>query len=136
MAKALRLSLENHAEVYSRILSYKRAIVAAFDEIEGAELNGTLENTSPFLINCSVSGVRPETILQGLAEKEIYISTVSACSARKTAESRVVLALTGSHERAQTSIRISLADLTTQEEVDHLCGVLGPLLESLRVGRK
>jgi cysteine desulfurase len=136
LAKALRISLENHDEAFSRVQSYKEAIIAAFDKIEGAELNGTLENASPFVINYSVSGIRPETLLHGLAEKEIYISTVSACSARKTDESRVVLALTGSHARAQTSIRISLSAHTTPEEIDTLCSTLGPVIESLRFKRK
>jgi cysteine desulfurase len=136
LAKALRLSLENHDEVYSRVQSYKKIIVNTLEAIAGTELNGSLEQSSPFVINYSVSGVRPETILQGLAENDIYISTVSACSARKTAESSVVLALTGSHERAQTSIRISLSALTTQEEVETLCKTMGPLIESLRFKRK
>lgn len=133
MAKALRLSLENHDAVVARVQPFKEAIVEAFEGIEGAELNGSLAGSSPFIINYSISGIRPETLLQGLAEKEIYISTVSACSARKTTESSVVLALTGNQERARTSIRISLSALTTQEEVDVLCSTVGPMIESLRI---
>lgn len=132
LAKALRLSLENHVEVFARMQAYKKTIVDAFKEIDGTELNGTLENTSPFVINYSVSGLRPETLLHGLAEKGIYISTVSACSTRKTAESHVVLAISGSQKRAKTSIRISLSTLTTQEEVDTICRTLGPTIETLR----
>jgi cysteine desulfurase len=136
MAKALRLSLENREAVFDRVQFYKETIAAALNAIEGTELNGPIDQTSPFILNCSVAGVRPETLLQGLSEKEIYISTVSACSSQKIAESHVVLALTGSHERAQSSIRISLSALTTQEEVDALCEALPPLIESLRFKRK
>lgn len=132
LAKALRLSLDHHEETWKRMVEYKRKIIETLDQISGTDLNGTIEEASPFIINCSISGIRPETILQALAEKEMYISTVSACSARKTAESAVVLALTGSHERAQTSIRISLSARTAQEEVDLLCSTLGPLIKSLR----
>jgi cysteine desulfurase len=136
LAKALRLSLEDHVAAADRVQRFKKRIAEAFNAISGIELNGTVEGTSPFIINCSISGVRPETLLQALAEKEIYISTVSACSARKTAESSVVLALTGSHERARTSIRISLSSLTTPQEVECLCDTLGPLIESLRLKTK
>ena len=136
LAKALRLSLENHEAVYARLQSFKAALVTALTEIEGATLNGAFEHTSPFIINCSISGVRPETILHGLAEKDLYISTVSACSSKKTAESSVVLALTGSHERAQSSLRISLSGLTTQDEVDTLCRTIGAVVEALRFKRK
>ncbi len=136
LAKALRLSLENRAEIYSRVELFKGKIAAALLAIPDVELNGTLENSSPFIINCSIGGVRPETVLQGLAEKEIFISTVSACSARKTAESAVVFALTGKHERAKTSIRISFSSLTTGEEVDTLCAEFGPLIDALRFKKK
>lgn len=136
LAKALRLSLENHEAVFSQVQVYKETLATAFSQIEGMELNGTLEHASPFVINYSVAGIRPETLLHALAEEQIYISTVSACSARKTAESSVVLALAGSRERAQTSIRISLSALTTQNEVDTLCRTMGPMIESLRFKRK
>ncbi len=136
LAKALRLSLENHEAIYERMQSFKAQIAEAFNGIEGAAMNGTLEDASPFIINYSIPGVRPETVLHALAEKELYISTVSACSARKTAESSVVLALTGSQERAQSCLRISLSALTTQDEVDALCQTLGPVVEALRFKRK
>jgi cysteine desulfurase len=134
-AKALRLSLESREEAFLRVQSYKRAIVDAL-AIEGVVLNGAFEATSPYILNCSVAGVRPETLLHGLAEKGIYISTVSACAAQKMAESHVVLAMAGNHDRAQTSIRISLSALTTQEEVDMLCTTLPGIIESLRFKRK
>jgi len=136
LAKALRLSLENHGEVAERVRALRARISQAFDEISGTELNGSLDHCSPFIINYSIAGVRPETLLQGLAERGIYISTVSACSARKVAESAVVLAMTDSHDRAMSSIRISLSAHTTQNEVDTLCKTVGPLVESLRLKRK
>jgi len=136
MARALRISLENTEEVRSRVEIFKASIADAINAIPDTVLNGTLDGSSPFIINYSISGVRPETLLQALGEKEIYISTVSACSTRKTDESHVVYALTGSHERATSSIRISLSALTTQEEIDVLCSTLGPVIESLRFKRK
>jgi cysteine desulfurase len=136
VAKALRLSLENRAEVFAKVGAYKKVIIEALNKIDGVELNGIPATASPFILNCSVAGVLPETILNGLAEQEIYISTVSACAAQKTTESSVVLAVTGSHARAQTSIRISLSALTTQQEVAVLCTKLGPVIEALRFKRK
>jgi len=136
MARALRISLENTEEVRSRVEIFKASIADAINAIPDTVLNGTLDGSSPFIINYSISGVRPETLLQALGEKGIYISTVSACSTRKTDESHVVYALTGSHERATSSIRISLSALTTQEEIDVLCSTLGPVIESLRFKRK
>lgn len=135
LAKALRLSLEGHDAVFGRVKAFKGKIAEALAGIGGVELNGALEGSSPFIINGSVPGVRPETLLQALAEREIYISTVSACSSQKQSESHVVRAVTGSMERAQTSIRISLSALTTGNEVDTLCAAIGDVVESLRVKR-
>ncbi|MEI6892008.1 MAG: cysteine desulfurase family protein [Pontiella sp.] len=136
LAKALRIAMEGRKAAYARVQSFKQTIVAAFATIKGTELNGALENSSPFVINYSVQGVRPETLLHALEEQGIYISTVSACSAGKIPESSVVLALTGNHQRAQTSIRISLSSLTTPEDVTALCATLKPTIESLHFKKK
>jgi len=135
LAKALRLALETSMDAYARAQAFKEIIAAALLAVPDTALNGVMEGSSPFIINVSVAGIRPETLLQGLAEKGIYISTVSACSARKTAESAVVYALTGNRERARTSIRISLSALTTKNEVDTLCSTAGPIIEALRMNR-
>ena len=136
MAKALRLALENQETIIKRVTSYKNEVAQALLAIDGIILNGTLEGSSPFVLNVSINGIRPETILQGLAEKEIYISTVSACSARKSNESSVVLALTGSHERAQSSIRLSFSARTTKTEIKTLIATLEPTIKALRFSRK
>ena len=60
--------------------------------------------------------IKPETILHALEEKDIYISTRTACSLGDYSEA--VYALTGDMERAKHSIRISLSYLTTKEEID------------------
>jgi cysteine desulfurase len=136
LAKALRLAEACRDESYGRVQGFKAQLAAAFGAISGVELNGATEESSPYILNLSVAGVRPETLLQGLAEQGIYISTVSACSSQKTAESHVVRAMTGSVQRAQSSIRVSLSARTTQAEVDQLCSTAGPLIESLRFKRR
>lgn len=136
MARALRLCTENLDEVFARVKSFNEIIAGVFDVIPDSILNGTQEDSSPFIINFSIAGIRPETLVHALAEKGIYISTVSACATRKSAESAVVYALTGSHERAQTSIRISMSARTTRAEVDTLCRTMGPLVQQLRMNRK
>lgn len=133
LAKALRLATASAEEALPRIRNYKQQIASTLQSLPYTMLNGDIENASPYILNISIDGVRSETLLQALSEKEIYISTVSACSTRKIAESTVVFALSGSHERAQSSIRISLSSQTTQDEVDLLCQTLPPLISSLRL---
>ncbi len=136
MARALRLALEYRDEASVRVKAFKEQIANALEAVPDCTLNGTMDGSSPYIINGSIGGVRPETLVHALAEKDIYISTVSACATRKSAESAVVFALTGSHERANTSIRISMSSITTREEVDTLCRTIGPVVEQLRMKRK
>ena len=75
------------------------------------------EDSLPHILNISILGVKPETMLHALEEKNIYVSTQSACSSSHS-ESKAVLAVTHDKERAQSSIRISLSHLTTEEELE------------------
>ena len=69
------------------------------------------------MLNISVLGVKPETMLHALEKYEIYISTQSACSSNTTV-SKAVMSLTKDKERAASSIRISLSYKTTEDEID------------------
>ena len=61
--------------------------------------------------------VKPETMLHALEEKDIYISTQSACSSSNPI-SKAVLEVTKNELQARHSIRISLSHLTKKEEID------------------
>ena len=71
----------------------------------------------PHILNLSIIGVKPETMLHALEKYEIYISTQTAC-ASNISSSKAVEELTGSMERATSSLRISMAYITTEEEID------------------
>ena len=83
---------------------------------------------SPFILNISVDGIKPESLVHAFSEQDIHISTVSACSSKASAPSAAVLALTGDEERARHAIRISLSHLTLADDItlflDHLRSTL------------
>ena len=72
----------------------------------------------PNILNVSVIGVKPETMLHALERYDIYISTQTACSTGTISKS--VYALTRDEAKAKSSIRISLSHLTKEEEIDYL----------------
>ena len=84
----------------------------------------------PHILNISVVGVKPETLLHALEEHEIYISTQSACSSSHS-ESRAVYAVTGDESRATSSVRISLSKLTTKNELDEFLNIFDKRYERL-----
>ena len=75
------------------------------------------ENSIPHILNISVKGIKPETLLHSLETYEVYISTQSACSTGVA--SKPVLALTNDEEKAKTSIRISISKKTTEKDTQN-----------------
>ena len=68
------------------------------------------------ILNISVIGVKPETILHALEEDEIYISTQSACATSNI--SKAIKTLTNDDQRAKSSLRISISKKTTEDEIN------------------
>ena len=68
-------------------------------------------------INFSLKNIKPETFVHALDEREIYISTKSACSSTNSM-SNAVYALTKDEEISNHSVRISLSYMTTEYEVE------------------
>ena len=118
VAKALRLINENFDDKYQHVLDLNKYLVASLKKIDGIAINNN-EYTIPHILNISVLGIKPETFQHALEEKEIYISTQTACSSGSKFSS-TVLAFTNDLEKASSSVRISLSYLTTKEEIDIL----------------
>jgi len=130
-AKALRLALADKDDTYQKVLQLNTLLRDSIKAVPGVILNSP-ETASPYILNCSVEGVRPETILHGLVQEEIYISTVSACSSKKTERSEVIFAMTNDDDRARSSIRISLSSATTEEEINRFISTFTTTITNLR----
>lgn len=114
-SKALRLILDIK-ENYSYVLNLNNKIRKYLEKYDDVFINSN-EYCVPHMLNLSVIGIKPETMLHALEEDNIYISTRSACSS-SNAKSKAVLAVTKNSERASSSIRISLSYLTTEIEIE------------------
>ena len=129
LAKALRLATENLNNDYkyiSELNSYLRSELKKYDKV----FVNSPAAAIPHILNISVVGVKPETLLHALEEHEIYISTQSACSSSHS-ESRAVYAVTGDESRATSSVRISLSKLTTKNELDEFLNIFDKRYERL-----
>lgn len=131
LAKALRLATERMEDNLPRLENLRERIYSGVAENVGITFNSTKEG-SPYIYNFSSKGVQPETLLHALAEKEIYISTISACSSRSAKESRPVFELTKSRERATTSVRISLSSYTQVSDIEEFLTTLKSVLKKIR----
>ena len=115
MAKALRLAYQNIDKDIKHIEKLNTKVKESLKNYENVYINST-ENSIPHILNISIIGVKPETMLHALEEDEIYISTQSACSTAGT--SKAVMAITEDTEKASSSIRISISRKTTEKEID------------------
>ena len=117
ISKALRLALEGINEKYKYVKDLNLYLRNELDKYDKVKINSN-DKCIPHILNISVLGVKPETLLHALEEHEIYISTQSACSS-SSAKSKAVYALTNDIDRSSSSIRISLSHLTTKEELNY-----------------
>ena len=109
-----------------------RALCACAKErllsIEGVALNSP-ENALPYVLNISAGRVRSETMLHYLAEREIYLSSGSACAKGKP--SHVLGAMGYDNDRADSALRISFSKYNTKEDIDALAQALAEGLREL-----
>ena len=129
LAKALRLSLEKQIEHCEKVTQLQQQLLSSLQTIEAVTINST-DKSIPHIVNISIKGIKPETLLHALEAHKIYVSTKSACATE--VKSDAVLAVTNDEERAMSSIRISLSYMTTEEEVHTLVQVLKEEIERLK----
>ena len=114
MAKALRLAYENLEKKQKYV---KEINIFLRNELEKNEITiNSPISAIPNILNISLENIKPETILHALEEKEIYISTKTACATNDSSDA--VYAITKDEEKAKHSLRISLSYLTTKKELE------------------
>lgn len=130
MAKALRLINEEQEKKYEYVQELNQYLKNKLINQESIHVNSN-SYSSAYIVNISILGIKPETILHALEQKDIYISTQTACSS-KSEKSIAVYEVTKSELYAKHSIRISLSTLTTKKELDTFCIVLDQIMKELR----
>lgn len=112
--RALLPALNQSARNAGALNSYLRQELSKLSEVS---INSP-ESASPFILNCSVLGFRSETLLHFLEEREIYVSSGSACS--KGAKSTVLKEFGATDREVDSALRISLSRESTKGEIDAL----------------
>ncbi|MFJ5621938.1 cysteine desulfurase family protein [Peribacillus loiseleuriae] len=106
LARALRLTLQKSAQDYGKLTEIRDMLWNGLNEITGVKINSPLHG-APHIINFSIPGMKSEVFIHSLEEKEIYVSTTSACSSKKKSISDTVFAMFHDQKRAESVIRIS-----------------------------
>ena len=118
MAKALRISFNKKEERPNHVALLKDYLMGALGEYEKVTLFSKKENFAPHILCFALKGIRGEVLVHALEEKQIYISTTSACSSKKKMSSSTLGAMHVSKDLATSAVRISLDESNTMAEVE------------------
>ena len=109
-----------------------RLIDRILGQIPRCRLNGSREHRLPGSLNISFEGIDGESLLLLLDMKGVCASSGSACTSGSLDPSHVLLAIGLPHEIAHGSLRLSLGDENTMEDVEYILEILPPIIERLR----
>ena len=107
-------------------------IEGIIDKIPEVRLNGHRTKRLPGNVNFSFAKIEGESILLMLDSKGICASSGSACTSGSLDPSHVLLAIGLSHETAHGSVRFSLSDRNTMEDINYILEVLPDIIKRLR----
>ena len=133
---AMAVALENavaNLENYSKIVTAKRdRLIEGISEISHSALNGDANKRLPGNVNFCFEGIDGESILLLLDDKGIAASSGSACTSGSLDPSHVLLAIGRVHDVAHGSLRLTIDESTTDEEVETIIASVKEVVEYLR----
>lgn len=133
LGKAIELACENIDEHNEKLTKLrKRLIKGIFDNIDYVRLNGDDEKRLPGNANFCFRFIEGESILLSLDMEGIAGSSGSACTSGSLDPSHVLLAIGLPHEIAHGSLRLTLGDFNTEEDVDYVIEKLTEIVARLR----
>ncbi len=101
--------------------------------IEDTTVHGyTDEGSAPHIISVGVAGIRSEVLLHALEDKGIYVSSGSACSSNHPSVSGVLKGIGAPKEYLDATVRFSMSEFTTKEEIDYTLETLYNCIPALR----
>ena len=111
----------------------KEHFLEGVTKIPNTTIHGlTDENSAPHIISVGFAGVRSEVLLHALEEKGIYVSSGSACASNHPAVSGVLKGIGAAREYLDATLRFSMSEFTTKEEIDYTLETLYNCVPVLR----
>lgn len=120
MTEAFEEALEHLEEKNERLTGLRERLIDGLSEIPHCILNGDRERRLPGNVSFCFEGIEGEAMLLLLDDKGICASSGSACTSGSLEPSHVLLAIGRPHEIAHGSLRLSLSEENTEEEVDYI----------------
>lgn len=146
LGRAIELACADIPAKIAKVTPMRDRIIDALSEIPMSRLNGDRTSRLMGNVNMSFVGAEGEAILLGLDLRGICASSGSACTTGSLDPSHVLLSLGLCHEVAHGSLRVTISDWTTDEDVDHIIASvrevitrtreMSPLWEDIQKGKR
>jgi len=133
MAKAAEIMQKEMDMEIERLLGYRiKLIKNILEKIPRAYLNGHPEERLPNNVNLRFDGIEGESLLLSLNDKQISVSTGSACSSKTLEPSHTLIALGLLHEEAHGSLELTVGRFNTNNDVEAIIKALPEVVDRLR----
>lgn len=132
MAAALKEAVSHMAAAEEKVSSLRDILIEGLSKIPHARLNGDAKRRLPGNVNFCFEGIEGESLLLLLDNKGVAASSGSACTSGSLDPSHVLLALGLPHEVAHGSLRLSLSEENTKEEMYYIIDAVREIVEYLR----
>ena len=132
LAAALKESCDHMSENYQKIKHMNERLVYGLIQIPKTHLNSSRIQSYPGIINVNFEGVEGEALAYLLDLQGICVSAGSACAAGSPDPSHVLTAMGFSSDYAHSSIRISIGDYNTMDDIDYMLQEIPKAVEKLR----
>ena len=132
MTAAMEHAVANLDAYTARVTALRDKLIAGLSQIPHCDLNGDRVNRLPNNVSFCFEGIEGEALLLLLDMKGVAASSGSACTSGSLDPSHVLLAIGRIHDVAHGSLRLSLSEYTTEEEIDHILKVVPEVVAYLR----
>ncbi len=117
----------------AKMRSLKKHFIEGVSGIEDTTIHGLYDETSaPHIISVGFAGIRSEVLLHALEEKGIYVSSGSACASNHPQVSGVLRGIGARQEFLDATLRFSMSEFTTLQEIDYTLDTLYNIVPRLR----
>ena len=132
MAQALKEAISGMDENAARLSALRDRLIAGLSKIPHGALNGDAVSRLPGNVNFCFEGIEGESLLLLLDDRGISASSGSACTSGSLDPSHVLLAIGRVHDVAHGSLRLTLGEDATEEQVDYIIEQTAQVVEYLR----
>lgn len=132
MAAAFEEACRNREVNSAKLTGLRNRLIEGLKKIPHSVLNGDAERRLPGNVNFCFEGIEGESLLLLLDDKGVYASSGSACTSGSLDPSHVLLAIGRPHEIAHGSLRLSISEDNTEEEVDYMIDTVTEVVAYLR----